>query len=171
MKSLAAAVAATVVTLAIVSTHEAPSITVIDSGDSSELVTTIPVTKGAPYSKHVIYSVPVGDLSAGDTLLVSSEMESTNNLGFNVMQCSTLTVTDSPTATGGLDATETNCYNISPNMHHGVTPKVGSLAITEDMADRYVNLVVYSAAYLATASSTLKIEPDYGRLVVTKITG
>lgn len=171
MKPLAAAIAATLATLAIVSTHDTPSITVIDSGDSSELVTTIPVTSGGAYQKRVVYSVPVGDLAPGDTLLVSSEMESTNNLGFNVMQCSTITVTDSPTATAGSDATETNCYNISPNMHHGVTPKVGSFAVTADMPDAHVNLVVYSAAYLATASSTLKIEPDYGRLVVTIIKG
>jgi len=168
-KTMAVAVAV-LLTFVVVTPHDNPSITVLNSGNDSELVISIPVTKDY-YVKTVIYSVPVGDLSVGDTLLVQSEMESTNSLGFNIMQCSYITVADSPDAVTGNDATEDNCYNVIPDVHHGVTPKVGSFTVTEDMTDQYVNLVVYSAASKATPTSTLRIEPDYGRLIVTKITG
>jgi len=159
-----AALAAVVFT----STYPNPTITVQDSGHNGEHVISIPVDRYSA-NRDVIYSVPVGDVTPGDTLLIQSEFEVTNNLGYNVMLASYVILTDGPTATAGLEITEANTYNVTPNMHHGLTTKVGSLAITENLSDRYVNIVAYSAASRATTGATLRVEPDYGRLIVTTI--
>ena len=159
-----AALAAVVFT----STYPNPTITVRDSGNNGELVTTIPVNKTGT-ARDVVYSIPVGDLGPGDTLLIQAEYEATNNLGYNVMLGSYVTLADSPTATSGRDITEANTFNVTPDMHHGVPVKVGSLAVTEPLTDQYVNLISYSAAYLAAPGATLRIEQDYGHLVVTVI--
>jgi len=167
-KNLPALILAALAALVITSTYSNPTITVLDSGDHGEQVISIPVTRSS-LDRDVVYSVPVGDLTSGHTLLMQTEFETTNDLGYNVMVASYVILADSPTATQGLEIAEANTYNVTPDMHHGITTKIGSLAITENLADQYVNVIVYSRASRASTSSTLRVEPDYGRLVVTVI--
>jgi len=170
LKSFAATVVAFLAAVVLVSGHTAQSITVYDSGDNSELVSSIPVASGA-YQFQTVYSIPLGDLHVGDTLLIQTEMETTNDLGYNVMIASYVLLGDSPTATKGIEMTERNGYNVSANMHHGTMVKVGSYPVTEDLTNQYANVVLYAASTRATATSTIAVEQDYGRLIITKITG
>jgi len=163
-----AALAALVITSASTPIYPTPTITVQDSGSFSEQVVILPTTQTVT-AGSVVYTVFVGDVGPGDTFLVQSEFEVTNDLGYNIMIGSYIVLADGPTATTGTDITEPNAFNVTPDMHHGVPVKVGSLAVTESLSNQYVNVVAYSRASRATATSSIRVEPDYGRLIVTTI--
>ena len=141
----------------------------INSGNFSEQITSLPVSpKGVPYQKIVLFSERLTDIKKGEVILVLSQFETTNNLGFNVMLASRVVLADSPTSAIGIEITEASGFNITPNMHHGKTVEVGTMVSPRDYATKYVNVYAYAASTAASPGDTIKVEKDYGRLSVLR---
>lgn len=139
------------------------------TGDASELVPYLPVTKSSPYKRVVVFSVPVGPLAVGDIIVALCEWEVTNDLGYNVMVASQMVLAPTRDAVAGAEVTEANGYNVTPAMHHGIVSKVGMLAVTRAMASAHVNVVAYAASSRAPVTGTrLTVMRDYGRLSVLR---
>jgi len=139
-----------------------------NTGNSSELITSLPVTTGSPYQRKIIYSQQLNDIKAGEIIEVLSEFEVTNDLGFNVMIASIIILADNPTDVTGIEITEANGYNVTPGMHHGTTIKVGTYIVTADYAIKYVNVIGYAASTAASSGNVITVEHDYGRLSVLR---
>lgn len=140
-----------------------------NTGDLSELVTSLPVTgDGVRYIKTVIYSQRLTNVKAGEIILVFSQFETTNDLGFNVMVASQVILADSSTEVTGTEITEASGFNVTPNMHHGKTLEVGTLVSPADYAEKYVNVCVYAASTAASPGDAITVEQDYGRLSVLR---
>ena len=140
-----------------------------NSGNASERVKSIPVAKTSnQIKKNVIFSIEITEnLSIGDVLLVTSEYQATNDLGFNTSIVSQLILTNSQHATTGLEITEANGYNITPNMHHGYLVKNGTIEMTSrSINKKYVNLISFSKSNAAKPGDSLTIDNDYGRLSI-----
>jgi hypothetical protein len=137
-----------------------------NSGNSSELINSLPVTTGTPYIMKVIYSQQLNNIKINEVIQTMCEYEVTNDLGFNVMIGTVILLADSPTATTGIEITEANAFNVTPGMHHGVIVKVGSYDVTANYPSKYINVVGYAAGNAASSGDTIKVEQDYGRLSV-----
>ncbi len=137
-----------------------------NTGNGSELVTSLPITTGQPYSFRVVFSQAVTDLRAGDILQILSEFEATNDEGYNCMIGCYVILATSAAATSGTEITEASGYNITPAMHHGMMTKVGTLIVPDSLAEGYVNVVAYAASTAAGTGDVLTVEQDYGRLSV-----
>ncbi|MCX6191049.1 MAG: hypothetical protein NT109_02075 [Flavobacteriia bacterium] len=137
-----------------------------NSGNSSELIATLPITPSSPYQKMVIYSIPIANLNTNDILQASCEFEVTNPYTYNVMIASQIILANNPTDITGIEITEANGFNVDQNMHHGVVIKTGTLTCSANYPMKYVNVIGYSASTQALANHNLIIEQDYGRLSV-----
>ncbi len=144
---------------------------VYDSGNSGELVTELPLSNGAPVNKRVVYCVDlVTAPQGGEILHVTAEMEATNDLGYNVAMVSQLLLVDSAIATSGVEISEANGFNITPDMHHGMTVRVGTLTVPAGSTRRYVSLVAWAESTATQPGHALTVEQDYGRLSVLRWT-
>lgn len=137
-----------------------------NSGNSSELVASLPITTSSPYQKMVIYSIPIADLKINDIIQASCEFEVTNPYIYNVMIASQIILANNPGDVTGIEITEANGFNVDKNMHHGVVVKSGTLSCAANYPLKYVNVIGYSASTQAQANNTLIVEQDYGRLSV-----
>ncbi len=139
---------------------EALSFATYDTGNSSELLTTLP----GDDVKRVVYSIDVGSVNAGDILIVDAETEMTNDTGSPSRLTAQLILGASASATSGTELDENNNFYITPDMHHGVRVKASIKGFTSNSSSTFVNLVVWGSPGLLT------VEQDYGRLQVLKIT-
>lgn len=139
-----------------------------DTGDNSERVTSLPVpTKATVAHRRVIYSQYLPNLKEGELIQFMSEVQVTNDLGYNCMCVLLVIQADSATATVGTELTEANGRNVTPNTHHDVYPKHGAVKIT-NTSRPYVNVVAYAASTAAKSGHTLKVDQDYGRLTILR---
>ena len=139
---------------------QASSFAPYDSGDHSELLTSLP----GDNTKHVVYSLDIGPVSTNDILVVDAEVEMTNDTGSPSRLSAQLVLASSATATNGTALDENNNFYITPDMHHGVRVKASVKQITSQNPANFVNLVVWGSP------GTLTVEDDCGRLQVLKIT-
>jgi len=139
-----------------------------NTGDNSELVTSLLLTNGSPYTGVVIFSQELQNVQEGEIIMVLCQFEATNDLGFNVMVASQVILADSPTTVQGIEITESRDFNISPAMHHGKIVEVGTISSPENYGTSYVNVIAYAASTKASTGNILKVEQDYGRLSVLR---
>lgn len=136
------------------------------TGNYSELVDTLPMN---PSAFQVVYSLPVADIRDGDVIVALAEAEATNPHSYNAFVSGWLLLTDDPGAVNGIEISENSGFNITPQMHHGIVTKVGSVRpVGTDLGDRHVNVVMRAAASQAQEGDTLLVEQDYGRLTVLR---
>lgn len=142
-----------------------------NSGNSSERGTSMLIGRVYPYPKTNIYCVDLGTLpQVGETLLASSDVEVTNDVGYKVYFNTQIVLADSCTADTGTEITEANGYNLTYDMHHGVASKSGILTVTTPTARHYVLLQAYAKG-LSTkwrSGDRLTVESDFGRLAVLR---
>lgn len=144
---------------------------VYTTGDSGELVTTLPVTRSpGPYGRAVIYCLDLGDVpAAGEVLSVAADLEVTNDLNMNVNVETTVLLSSSCAGTDGTEIVEANGTNCIPAQHHCSPVRAGALVVPADNTYRCVVLVAYAqASYATTGVSTLRVEHDYGRMSVLR---
>jgi len=137
----------------------ATSFTPYDTGDTSELLTTLP----GDLVKRVVYSKDVGTLGVNDILLVSGEVEMTNDSGVPAGFGAQLILGSSASATSGTELDEGNTFNITPGMHHGTRVKGSIKNFSTGSSKTFVNFVVWT-------NQTLTVEQDNGRLQILRIT-
>lgn len=142
-----------------------------NSGSSSELVTTIPITTGSPYTRKVIFSIALPDLAAGDLIEAKASMQVTTSYNYNCMIGSLLILTDSATSTSGLvaDISEAAGENFDMAVHHKKVADFGSYRVTTPLIGKYVNFIAYAASTGALPGHALTVDLDYGRLIVDVI--
>jgi hypothetical protein len=136
----------------------------IDSGVSGELVHCLPTTWEHGYVYVPVYAVRLHGLHKGDVLLVTAEMQVTNDTGVNVMLDTQLTL-------GALDfqdpnllrITSHNGFNVTPGMHHGTSHKNAAVIMTRSYDDAYLVLWAWAATNGLPAAS-LTVDQNYGRI-------
>lgn len=138
-----------------------------DTGDRSELVTSLPVLRIATKDeKRVVFSQEI-ELTEGQVLLAVAEFQITNDLGVNVFVASQIVLSEGPGVVTGREITAANGENVTPDMHHGQQTKSGTYQSTAtDTGVRYVNVVVWAAASRAGTGQRLRVDQGYGRLSV-----
>lgn len=141
------------------------------TGDNSELVTTLPVTKsGTPDNRKIVYCIDLGEAPPpGSIIYATAEVEVTSDVPtYPPLVSGVLILADSCTHLTGIEITEANGENCSFNVqHHCTLTKSGVLVVGAD-SRRYVSLRLHSASGYAAWKATdfVKVEQDYGRLGV-----
>jgi hypothetical protein len=128
-------------------------LTYANSGDFSELVRCLPtdmikVNGGMEYRFFPVVAAKV-ELQAGQTVLVTAEFEVTNDTGANIMIASQLLLVrdlgeGNPEASGSVPLGEGNGFNVTPDMHHGLTTKVAQHTLSKDFTG-YLVLYAWAA--------------------------
>lgn len=177
--AILAAVAASAAPLANVNLTAAPAAVMtapavplaFNSGDNSELVTTLPVTKsGTPDIDRIVFCVDIGaPLPPGSVIFASAEMEVTSDItGYPPLVSGELILADSCSATTGTDITEPNGENCSLNVQHHCVKVATGVLIVGTTSRHFVSLRMHAASGYAAwrSGDVVKVEPDYGRLSV-----
>lgn len=152
----------------IVPDSSGPSIAHANTGNFSELVTSLPVNPTAP---TVVLSIPIGDTLTGDLFIASGEIQVTNNLGYNCMITGYLVLADAPDKTAGIEVTENNGTNVTPAQHHLTVPKVGTYQSNNNYGQRWLQFVCRAASTASQTGDTLTVDQDYGRLSIVRVRG
>lgn len=139
-----------------------------NTGNASELVTELPLTRGGPFEKRVLFSQELTDVQQDEIIQVLCQFETTNDSGYNVMVASQVILTDDPSALTGLEITEASGFNVTSNMHHGKTVEVGTIQSPEAFPTAYVNVIAYAASTAAYEGEAIRVDQDYGRLSVLR---
>jgi hypothetical protein len=138
-----------------------------NSGNSSERLAALPVTKYPALAPRVIYCVALPSApQAGDVVEAFADFEITTPYPYNLLLASQIILTDSCTNTQGLEITEGAGYNCLPALHHCLVHRGGSLILTSDTYRRFVAVVAWSSTMNTAWRSghALVVERDYGRL-------
>ncbi len=151
--------------LAVAGPASASTFTVYDSGDSGELITTLP----GDNAWYVLYSVDIGTVNVGDILVVfadGGQIQDPSNTTDHYLT-SHLMRTNSASATTGTEIDDANAMNITQLAYRHVPIKPAITTVQSGTTGRhFVNLLVQSD----DGSPTLTVNQDYGRLQVLKIT-
>ena len=147
------------------------TVDVFDSGSSSERVTRLPSRNRV----RLVYQTMCW-LKPGDAVTVTASMECTNDFpwkrhksGIKIAKNSMLgcgiVVSKNPAAISGFEPCESTAFNVTRAMHHGVATKVGMFKVPSSWAPD-----TYYFNFLGWSSNGLKVEQDYGRIQVMRIT-
>lgn len=151
-----------------------------------ELIKTIRVTgldtagKIASYIKHLMFSVRLLDIKAGDVISISAYGQVSNANVFSyddhrnpksaIMFChGTILAANATDLIGIEELTETRGTNITAEVHHMPWDEQGHYEFTKDYPIIYVNQIVYAATAALKPGSTptyLTVDQDYGRSAV-----
>lgn len=142
-----------------------------------ELVDSIPVPRRSSHdTRRIIMQLRLDGLCVGDILDCRFEAQFTNDVRddrgqkTNVMCVTLLLLTpDAASVAEGVEVTEANGRNVTPNMHHDHHVKVQAFEVTRETAGtQYLNVIAYAASDAAPAdgSGVLKVDRDYGRIGV-----
>jgi hypothetical protein len=129
-----------------------------DSGSFSELIGTLP-GDGVP---HVVYSVDVGSINAGDIVMADSEAQMTNDSGVPAQLAGQLILASASTSTTGTELDEANTFQLTPDMHHGNRLKGSIENFLVGPSKHFIN-------YIAWTDEALTVEQNHGRLQVVII--
>lgn len=162
-----------------------------NSGNSSELVSSVQLTGGCNCNNATVYEIDFGEsLSPGDVLIASAEVEVSTPpyqplVGYNgypISVVTAITITDSRylvsqnnnsgfSGVFGFEVAEENGPNIFvPEKSRQVSTKVGSVVVPNDGVNyRYAYLWLRAASVLYQSSHAVQITPDAGRLSVVRI--
>jgi hypothetical protein len=139
-----------------------------------ELVDSLPLAK--PYKRFTIYSLLLPNLFVGDVVLCTSQMEATNDLGFNVQFSHAMMVHNTEIILMGESEwpRDSDSYwwdwvrpavpsgeNITPDMHHS-TRNLNGVFTVEHGGDHWVSLIAYTASSSAQPGDEIEIEYHQG---------
>lgn len=119
-----------------------------------------------PIIEQVIYSVKIPKINKNDVLQITTEFEATNNYDFNVMIGAKIILADSDKDTNGIVIDQSNGFNITKKMHHGVFCKARNWLATSNYKNKYLSVVIWGISVNAQNFDNLKIEKHYGHLDV-----
>lgn len=145
-------------------------IDILGNRSSAELIATLPITKGTPYTVKNLFSEAVSDIKAGEKFLVHSDGQVDSDYTYNVMLGSKLVITD---AAGVVlaEIAEAHAQNFNQTEHHYNWTRVGSYVAVNDIPGvSYVRHQIWAAASQSVSGNKLTVSQDYGRLVVWRFT-
>jgi len=111
--------------------------------DVTRLITSIAPGDG----QKILFSQPI-TVHPNDILQTFNEFEVTNDTGTTVRIWGELVLTTDPNGTTGTVIAEANEKSITPGMHHCTRIKGGMYKVTGPAQTMYLNLVIWSDAYL-----------------------
>jgi len=115
-----------------------------------------------PSDFQVVYSIKVSDLTPEDVILIKSQAEFTNNLGYTVSFGRYLLRAPSPTEViKGVQVTRPVYMSFSPGQHHYVAEYIGVDYMAPE-GTYYYNVVAYAYTKRAKPGDTLIVEQGYG---------
>lgn len=142
-----------------------------NTGDSSELVATIPVHVTSGDNYRVIYCLDLGDAPVGGEILqVSTHAQVTIPHYDTVAVTTQLYLADTCQSTGGTEIGEAQGTNLDRPTHHLSINRTGSVTVEEYNERHYVVLLAWSASSTAKPGDHLVVDNDYGRLSVIRFT-
>lgn len=137
-----------------------------NSGNNSEKVTSLPISGVQFPTYHVVYSIQLPTIFAGDLIEAFATFEVTNPYpGLDIMICRVLRIGDAATSTTGTEISEEAGQNVPYSVHHGTYPDFGSIRGVPSMSEKYVNFIACANIY-GHAGKAVAVEQDYGRLIV-----
>jgi len=130
-----------------------------------ELIPYVRIVNRQPYVNYAIYRLEIPDLRKDDILSISTEFESTQNNGYVVQIASYVILSPYDNCTDGIIISKHNGFNITHEIHHGVSVKFRQFLIKEDLPGiNYLCTMIYPASMLAKHNDYLKIEQNSGHL-------
>lgn len=143
----------------------------LDTGPSSEQVSSVPVYKTwEPSVEKVVYSLPIPSVRAGETLRATGNVELTGSHSYAISASERLVLGSSPSNAEGTVVTPRANSTITPQMSRLTLPVDGVYNATSDLGTQYLKLVVKAPAFEPKAGDTLAVVPNSGRLAVTRYT-
>jgi Concanavalin A-like lectin/glucanases superfamily len=144
---------------------------VLDTGPSSELVSSVPIYKTwEPSVEKTVYSLPVASLKGGEALRATGNIELTGMHSYGVSASVRLVLGSDPTDANGVVVTPRANVTMTPKMSHVTLPIDGVYSATADLGTQYLKLVAKAPAWEAQEGDTLMVESNRGRLTATRYT-
>lgn len=161
--------AALIAMLALVSPASAFPAATCDTGQSGELVSSIPVTRGLPYNYVPIYRCTIQNVKAGDLLRIYAYGQVSNGIGtttqnFNVMFAHW--VRAGLPGAESITVSEPRGININRVRHHETWGVSNFYIATSDWSVLSFVVLGYSASTQAQSSWGLTVDRGYGRLQI-----
>lgn len=145
-------------------------IDIIGNRSSAELIATLPITKGTPYTVRALFSEDVSDIKAGEKFLVHSDGQVDSDYTYNVMLGSKLVITD-PSGVILAEIAEAHAQNFNNTEHHYNWTRVGSYIAPNDIPGvSCFRHQIWAAASKSESGHKLTVSQDYGRLAVWRFT-
>lgn len=137
-----------------------------DSGNNSELISTLRVYTDMNSPKVYVYKYTFSDdISVGTLIQWNAHGEVTNDLGYNVCVSFKTVILNEDETQVIAELSEFRGSNVSKDMHHSTFFDGGSYMTTFDIpAGSKIAVQLMAGSTRAKASSTIKVEKDYGRL-------
>lgn len=128
--------------------------------NNAEKYTSLPING----EKRAVYSLSLGCLNKGDIILACGEAEfTTRDTVYNIGVWSRLLLSKEYKGITGDEVTEANGKNITPDVHHDVHTKSGTIEVPED-GEYWLNFVSHCRS--TSSNKDIVIEKDYGHLSV-----
>ncbi len=139
----------------------------LDTGPSSELVSSVPIT--ASGSETVVYSLAVPTTKAGEVLRATGNLQLTNTHNYDVSDSVRLVLGANASDTNGSVVTPWTHVQQTKSMLHWTFPINGIYRSPADVGStRYLKVIVKTASPSAQIGDTLKVQPNFGGLTATR---
>lgn len=143
--------------------------TVLDSGPSAELISSVPITDEG--TEEVVYSLEVPSLQADEILRIAGNLEVTNKQSYAVTDSVQLVLGSSPSDGAGTVISPWTRVQHKADMLHWTLPLNGLYRAPADVeGTRYLKVMVKAASTSATPGDTLIVQSNFGRLTATRYT-
>jgi hypothetical protein len=141
--------------------------TALDTGPTSELVSTVPITSSG--IETVVYSLPIPTLKAGEVLRAAGSVQVTNNQTYDVNASVRLVLGSNPSDGGSAVVIPWTRIKQTPKMSHWTLPINGVYRASSNFGStQYLKIMVKAAATPANPGDTLTVKPNSGRLVALR---
>ncbi|MET0304813.1 MAG: LamG-like jellyroll fold domain-containing protein [Solirubrobacterales bacterium] len=141
---------------------------VLDTGPSSEKVSSVPIT--ASGTETAVYSLAVPSLKANEVLRATGNLEMTNTHTYDVTDSVRLVLGSSATDATGTVVTPWTSFQHTKDILHWTFPINGLYHSPSNSGTQYLKAVVKASSASAKAGDTLTVQPNFGRLGVTRYT-
>ncbi|HMJ73528.1 MAG TPA: hypothetical protein VK471_09220 [Solirubrobacterales bacterium] len=156
------------VTAAFAHASEPTSVTTreLDTGPSSELISSLPITAGG--ESKAVYSLQIPSIQIGETLRATGNVELTGAHSYGSAVSARLLLVTNPSETTGTEMTKWTTVTMTSSMSRLTLPINGAYNASSELGARYLKLEVKAASSEAKSGDILSVVPNSGRLAVTR---
>jgi hypothetical protein len=139
----------------------------LDTGPSSEKVSTLPIASGSP-SPSVVYSLKVPTIHNGEVLRATGDLELTGNHTYATTVQARLVLASGASETSGTVVTSWSAVTKVSGSNRLTLPIDGSYQAPSELGTRYLQLEVQASSGEAKSGDTLVVTSNSGRLGLTR---
>jgi Concanavalin A-like lectin/glucanases superfamily len=141
---------------------------VLDTGTSSEKVSNVPITANG--TETIVYSLTIPSIKAEETLRATGNLEVTNTHTYDVTDSVRLVLGSNASDAGGTVVTPWTKVQHTPDMYDWTLPIGGAYHAASNLGTQYLKLIIKASSPVAKEGDTLIVQPNYGRLALTRYT-